>query len=147
MKETKVTTSLNTILADIHILNVKLHAYHWNISGIQFHAIHEATEGYYNYFFAQFDEVAERILQLESKPASTTKAYLELATIEEDEGTQFDASYVLNSIVSDFTLLLGKIKEALALAEEANDPGTQDLLGGQIAWLEKEIWILKSTIG
>lgn len=147
MNETKVTKSLNTILADMHILNVKLHAYHWNVSGMQFHAIHEATESYYNFFFAQFDEVAERILQLGSKPASTAKAYLELATIQEDEGTKFEAIYVLENVVADFALLLGKIKDTLALAEEANDTGTQDLLSGLITWLEKEIWILKSTLG
>ncbi|MGE9290002.1 MAG: Dps family protein [Puniceicoccales bacterium] len=147
MKETQVTKALNAILADMHVLNVKLHNYHWNVSGMQFHAIHEATEGYYNYFFGQFDDVAERILQLESKPVSTVKGYLELAEIEEDEGTRFDATYVLSHVLADFETLLKKVKEANAAAESENDLGTQDLLGGLISWFEKEIWLLKSTLG
>jgi starvation-inducible DNA-binding protein len=147
MDHTKITQALNEILADMHILNVKLHNFHWNVSGMQFHAIHSATEAYYDHFFAQFDDVAERILQLGSKPVSTTKGYLELATIEEENGTHFEAAYVLQSIASDFAAMLEKVKAANALAEGDGDVGTQDLLSGLIAWFEKEIWIIKSTLG
>ncbi len=145
MAETEVSKSLNQILADIHILIVKLHNYHWNVSGMQFHAIHNATEAYYDYFFEQYDEVAERVLQIGAKPVSTVKGYLELATISEDEGTKFDATYVLENILADFNALLGSCKKVNDLAE--GDTGTQDLLNGLVAWLEKEIWILKSSLG
>ena len=147
MAETAVSKSLNVILSDIHILVVKLHNYHWNVSGMQFHAIHNATEAYYDYFFEQYDEVAERVLQIGAKPVSTVKGYLELATISEDEGTKFEAAYVLENIVADFAALRGSCKSAFELAEEDSDTGTQDLLGALIGWLEKEIWILKSSLG
>jgi len=139
--------ALNSILANLHILNVKLHNYHWNVSGMQFHAIHTATEAYYDYCFAQFDDVAERILQLGVKPVSTAKGYLELATIHEDSGNHFDSTYVLENVLSDFKLLLAQVRNAFAVADEAEDLGTQDLLSGMVTWLEKEIWILNSTLG
>lgn len=145
--QTDVSKSLNKILADIHILIVKLHNYHWNVSGMQFHAIHNATEAYYDHFFGQYDEVAERVLQIGAKPVSTVKGYLELATISEDEGTKFDAVYVLENIVADFGALRGSCVDALELADSDGDTGTQDLLTGLISWLEKEIWILKSSLG
>lgn len=145
MAETEVSKSLNMILADIHILVVKLHNYHWNVSGMQFHAIHNATEAYYDHFFGLYDEVAERILQIDSKPVSTVKGYLELATISEEEGTKFEAVYVLEKIVADFAALCDSCKSALEVAE--GDVGTEDLLTGMITWLEKEIWILKSSLG
>ena len=104
------------------------------------------TVVYYNHFFGQFDDVAERVLQLEGIPVSTVKGYLELATLKEDEGTHFEAKYVLEQVLADFTYLMKETKESNALAEKDGDVGTMDLLGGLISWLEKEIWILKASL-
>ena len=147
MSETSVIDKLNAVLSSMHVLNVKLHNYHWNVSGMQFHAIHTMTEAYYYWLFAQFDDVAERILQLKAKPISTTSGYLELSAIGEDEGTHFDATYVLKNVIADFGILLGQIKDANAAAEEASDLGTLDMLSGQVAWIEKQIWLMESTLG
>lgn len=98
-------------------------------------------------FFAQFDDVAERILQLGAKPIATVKGYLEAATLAEETGDQFDATTVIQSVLADFTDLLTSVKAANGLADADGDLGTQDLLAGLITWLEKEIWILKSTLG
>lgn len=147
MKSTEVTHSLNAILANMHVLNAKLHNFHWNVFGMQFHSIHKTTEAYYDYFFKQFDDVAERILQLGAKPAATVKCYLELATIKEDEGSRFEPAFVLENVVADFTILRDQAKAVVVLAEKDGDLGTLDLLGGLIAWLEKEIWLTKSALG
>ncbi len=147
MKENQLTKALNEILADMHILIGKLHNYHWNVSGMQFHAIHSMTEAFYDYFFAQFDDVAERILQLEAKPISTVKGYLEATTLTEDTQECFSAETVLEQVSADFITLVDKLKQANALADEANDLGTQDMIGGQIAWLEKQLWLIRSTLG
>jgi starvation-inducible DNA-binding protein len=147
MADKTLISSLNTMLADIHVLVAKLHNYHWNVSGMQFYSIHNVTEGYYDYFFGQFDDVAERILQLGEKPLATVKAYLEATTLTEDEGSSFEPSYVLKKISEDFTTLLEQTKATNSLAEEAGDTATLDLLGGLIAWLEKELWLIRSTLG
>lgn len=147
MKETQLTKSLNEILADMHILIGKLHNYHWNVTGMQFHAIHSMTEAYYDYFFAQFDDVAERILQLEAKPIATVKGYLEASRLQEETHECFTAEHVLNSVCADFIALAAKLKSANTLAEEAADLGTQDMIGGQVAWLEKQVWLIRSTLG
>jgi starvation-inducible DNA-binding protein len=147
MADTKLVPALNTLLADIHVLVTKLHNYHWNVTGMQFYSIHNATEGYYDYFFGQFDDVAERILQLGEKPLATVKAYLAAATLEEDEGSSFEPAYVLEKVSADFTALLAQAKAANSLAEDAGDIATLDLLGGLIAWLEKELWIIRSSLG
>jgi starvation-inducible DNA-binding protein len=147
MSNANVINALNTILADMHVLTAKLHNYHWNVFGMQFHAIHEATEAYYNHFFSLFDDVAERILQLGEKPIATVKGYLEAATLKEDEGNRFEATYVLENILADFSSLLEEVKSANAVAEEAGDVGTVDLLTGVLTYLEKEIWLIKSSLG
>jgi starvation-inducible DNA-binding protein len=139
-------SKLNGILADIHVLIVKLHNFHWNIAGMEFHGIHSATEAYYKHFFAEFDEVAERILQLGDKPYSTVKGLLKGASLKDDTQTSFTAAYVLEAIIADFTQLLAAAKSANKSAEKDEDIATQGLMGGMIAFLEKELWILKATL-
>jgi starvation-inducible DNA-binding protein len=147
MSQKPLINALNTMLSDMHVLIAKLHNYHWNVSGMQFYSIHSVTEGYYDYFFGQFDDVAERILQLGEKPLGTVKAYLAAATLEEDEGTSFEPTYILEKVAVDFTKLLEQAKATNSLADEADDIATQDLLGSLIAWLEKELWIIKASLG
>ncbi|KAF0094776.1 MAG: starvation-inducible DNA-binding protein [Puniceicoccaceae bacterium 5H] len=142
----KLITSLNGMLADMHVMIAKLHNYHWNVCGLQFYSIHAVTEGYYNYFFETFDDVAERILQLGAKPLATVRGYLENAKLAEETGDSFEPAYVLNSISADFKTFLEQAKAANALAEESGDVATQDLLSGFIAKLEKELWLIRSTL-
>lgn len=146
MNHSKTIDLLNELLCNLHVLNVKLHNFHWNVQGMEFMMIHKATEAYYDYCFAQFDEVAERILQLEGKPVATTKGYIEKATIQEDAATEFSAKTVLSAVLVDFGTLHSQSKAAVASAEEQGDSGTVDMLGEIIDWLEKEIWILKSSL-
>lgn len=46
MKNNQLIDKLNQNVADLHLIYVKLHNYHWNVKGLQFFQIHNATEGY-----------------------------------------------------------------------------------------------------
>lgn len=54
---------------------------------MQFPMVHKTTEAYYNFLFEQFDDIAERVLQLGSKPIARVEGYLERSTIKETEDT------------------------------------------------------------
>lgn len=141
----QTVTKLNNLLANMHVLVTKLHNYHWNVSGLHFGAVHAKTESYYDYFFAQFDEVAERILQLKAKPLATNKAYLEAATIQEESANSFTTQEVLEKVLGDFEAILAQVKDLQNAAEDDDTP-TNDMLDDQRAWLEKEIWMLNATL-
>lgn len=141
-----LVNALNKTLANLHVMTVKLHNYHWNVKGLQFFSIHNMTEGYYDHFFKLYDDVAERILQLEAKPLATVKEYLDNATIAEETGNSFDARQVLESILADFKTLLTDAKALGKLAEDASDSATGMLVDDIIAWLEKQIWMLRSSL-
>jgi len=102
MLNNNLVEQLNKNLADLQVMYVKLHNYHWNVKGKHFFGIHNMTESYYNYFAAQYDEVAERILQIGGKPITTMKSYLEKSEIKEEENNEFSADDVINSIVRVF---------------------------------------------
>ena len=143
--EKKLISLLNQNIADLHVLYVKLHNYHWNIQGMQFMPIHNMTEEYYNYIAELYDALAERILQLGEKPISSVKAYLGRAQIQEESANDFSADQVFSGIVADFNYLLGEYKAALKMAEEANDVSTANIVSETIQWFEKNLWILKAS--
>lgn len=111
MENQKLINQLNQNLADVQVLYVKLHNYHWNIQGMQFFSIHNVTEEYYNFFAEQYDEIAERILQIKGKPLTTMKSYLEKTGISEEDKKEFSASDVLKGVTADFEYLLGEFKK------------------------------------
>ncbi len=136
---------LNQNIADLHILYVKLHNYHWNVKGMQFFPIHNMTEEYYDYVAELYDTLAERVLQLEAKPLSTVKEYLETANIKEEPATDFSAEQVLAGIIADFEYLLSAYQELLSIAEEQRDVSTANIISDTIQWLEKALWMLKAS--
>ncbi|NLT51356.1 MAG: DNA starvation/stationary phase protection protein [Ignavibacteria bacterium] len=144
---TKLINLLNKNLADLQILYVKLHNYHWNVKGSMFKPVHEQTEAYYDYIAEQFDKVAERIIQIGGKPSATLQEYLKKSTLKEESENSFDGKYVLSSVLSDFEFLNIQYKEISSLAGEGNDIPTSNIADDNIAWLEKEIWMIRACIG
>lgn len=146
MTSNKLIELLNQNLANLQILYVKLHNYHWNVKGMNFKPVHETTEAYYDHFAEQYDEVAERIVQLGGKPLSSLEEYLKNATLNEEIKKEFEVKYVLSSIVSDFKLLNKDFKEISKAASENADVPTGNIADDNVAWLEKQIWMVTASI-
>lgn len=146
MKSDKLIGLLNKNLANLQILYVKLHKYHWNVKGMNFKSVHEMTESYYDYFAEQYDEIAERIVQLGGKPLATLNDYLKNASLKEETKNDFEVKYVLSSVLSDFELLNNDFKEISKVAGENVDVSTANIADNNVAWLEKQIWMIKASL-
>ena len=79
------------------------------------------------------------------KRVSTLKDYLAVATIKEATGKE-STKEMIKAVISDFELLVNDYKEAIHLAEEADDDVTADLFVGMKGALEKHLWMLKTTL-
>lgn len=145
MEHKQLIDKLNTNVANLQVLYVKLHNYHWNVRGAQFFSIHQVTESYYDYIAEQYDAIAERILQLGAKPLTTLKEYLDNATLQEEQGKDFDPPYILDRLIEDFNQLKKDFKEISDLANEINDQTTVAMADENVAWLEKAIWMLNAS--
>ena len=146
MKNENLIEMLNKNLSNLQVMYVKLHNYHWNVKGINFKAVHEMTEAYYNYLAEQYDEVAERIVQLGAKPLTSLHDYLNNSSIKEEEKNDFDGKTVLSSVLADFESLNNEYKEISKTAGENDDITTAGIADDNVAWLEKEIWMLKACL-
>ena len=140
----EVAKSLNSYLADLNLLYVKIHNLHWNIEGSTFFQLHSVFEGYYEAIAKTLDEVAERMLILGHRPAASMKEYLDLSTLKELESKGLSAQESINILESDFLNMLSQSRSILTLAEDANDQGTVDLMAGLIGEYEKSLWMIKS---
>ncbi len=131
--------------ADMAVLYIKLHNYHWHVKGLQFKLIHELTERYYEEMAEFYDATAERLLQLGVQAPASMKEFLEISKIEEESSKNFTTSDVLKNLIKDFEYLLKELQITRISAADENDSTTDSILTGIIEHLEKEIWILKYT--
>lgn len=140
-----VTDKINLLLADSHVFFTKLHNYHWNIKGLQFLSLHQKTEEYYTEFAVVYDDLAERLLQLGEKPVVTLKKILEITRIEEETDRNFTAQQVVSNILKDFEHFYKEFKELSSVA--GDDVTTVNYADDKIAYLEKEMWMMRSMLG
>lgn len=135
---------LNNFVADLAVMNVKLHNLHWNVTGIHFIAIHKYTEDLYDDLFEKYDEVAEHVRMLGEYPLASMKQYLEHTGIKEIETHQIDDTKVITTLIDDLTYLREKITEIRNTADEANQFTTVALFEDYAGDFDKQLWILKA---
>lgn len=136
---------LKQLMADSHVMFTKLHNYHWHVRGLEFLALHAKTEEAYGFFSVQYDDLAERLLQLGSSPLTTTRQIIEQTTIKESDATRFSATEVIEGMIEDYGYFLNEFKNLSDLAE--TDPTTQAYADEKTAYFEKELWMLRSLVG
>jgi starvation-inducible DNA-binding protein len=137
---------MNVQLSNWTVLYVKLHHFHWYVKGPHFPVLHVKFEELYEMAALKLDELAERLLAIEGKPASTMKEFLSLSTIQEANKAQTEND-MLSTTIADLTALVEGLEETAKIAEEAKDDATADVIIGQVEQLQKQIWMLKSTLG
>ncbi|MFA5006105.1 MAG: DNA starvation/stationary phase protection protein [Candidatus Izemoplasmatales bacterium] len=135
------TQALNRRVADFGVLFVKLHNYHWLVTGPHFHQLHALFETLYDEVAERLDEVAERILQLGGVPFATLKEFLAQTSIPEARGNETPTEMV-NQTIYDFTTVNEAVREAIRTAQTDGDEVTADLLVGISKSFEKHLWML-----
>lgn len=138
---------MNELVADLAVLNVKLHNVHWNVIGPQFVRIHEFTEAIYTETFTQFDAVAEAVKMRGVQPFANLKDYLANTKIEE---LASDRSYQVNEaleiVLKDIQFLKVKSVGVRSEAEAQGDFEVVALMEGHITGYNKHIWFIQSML-
>ena len=140
----KVIKQLKQIQADAHALYIKVHNYHWNVKGMDFHPVHAYTEGLYNEMSVLFDDMAERAIILGDKPYLTIEELSKATKIETEKGDSFKLREIVDKITADFEYLLKSFKKLSVAASEEDDKGTEAFADEKVAKLEKDLWMLNS---
>jgi len=144
-KKSSLEQLLNEQVANLNVLYVKLHNYHWYVKGTNFFRLHAKFEELYNEVTEQMDAIAERMLALKWTPAASLKEYLDLATIQEATGKEKPQAMVQH-VLEDLATLTEAYNEGIGLADQAEDNVTSDLLTGYLGKWEKQMWMLRAYL-
>ncbi len=145
---TQIAKSLNQLLADQHVLYIKLRNFHWNLTGSSFVEIHQFFEKLYNALAEDIDQVAERIQQLGLPAIGSMSEFLSHATLKEAKGGKINQVDAIQELVADNDSCSRKIRSVISTFEENyDDRGTVDLLTRLILNHEKNAWMLRRYLG
>lgn len=136
--------SVQTYLANLAVLFVKLHNVHWNVVGSQFLRIHTFTEELYDQIFEDYDSVAELLKAKGVTPLSTMKEYLTRATIDEAVAKDFSAAESLQLVEADLASMRSLATEIRNSADEAGDFETVAMFEDHVAFYSKNLWFIKA---
>jgi starvation-inducible DNA-binding protein len=140
-----VAEGLSDVLADTYRLVFKTHAYHWNVEGPLFHAIHTLTEGQYEDMFQAADELAERMRALGRLAPMRMAQILDASVIADAEGTP-DARRMVQDLADDHARVSHRLRDLAEIAGEGRDIVTEDLATARSAFHEKAAWMLRSIV-
>ena len=140
-KVANVVAGLNQLLADFQVYYTNLRGMHWNIKGHGFFVLHEKFEHMYNDAATKIDEIAERILTLGGVPESRFSKYLEVAKVKEEADVACGHAAIEN-ILATYKYMIATERHLMALAADAGDDVTVDLLTGYLKEQEKMVWML-----
>ena len=132
----KVVKGLNQLLADFQVYYTNLRGYHWHVRGPQFFTLHEQFEKMY-------DGAAEHIVQLGAMPENRFSEYLKICKIKEQTKVS-SKDDIIPLILNALKVLIAQERAVAALADEAGDIATGDLVSDLIDEQEKTVWMIAS---
>jgi starvation-inducible DNA-binding protein len=136
---------INQYVADIAIFIIKLHNLHWNTKGRHFEEVHKYTEALYVRFFEMYDEFAELLKSKNQVVFGSMTDYLKISSLKEVEKTNFTDTEALAIIIYDFDMLKLTMNSLIEIASKDKDYTILDMAQKEMAYLEKEIWMLQAT--
>ncbi len=140
-KVADVVKGLSRLLADFQVYYANLRGFHWNIKGDGFFTLHAKFEELYNDAANKVDEIAERILQLDSTPEHRYSKYLSVSTVKETDVIHSGHKAVAH-ILDTLKEIIRQERALIQTASEANDEVTVALLDDYLKGQEKTVWML-----
>lgn len=141
-----IYNEMNTFLADLTVLNIKIHNIHWNLKGDDFYTIHKLMDEFYDDINDKIDAVAERLIVIGGRPLGSLKRIMATTNIKELEDEDIRSKEAFNHLITDFNQLLQHSNRLIQLSDEENDYGTADEFTEYSKNFGKILWMLNSYI-
>ena len=128
---------LKQVLDATHLLYLKTHEAHWNVTGPMFPQLHELFGSQYADLHDATDELAERLRQVKAPAFFPPFA---------GDGYPVDVAARVATIQAQHELLSALCSNVSKYAEAEGDQGTIDLLGRRMGAHDKAAWMLRSIL-
>ena len=139
--------ALNGLLADYYALYLKTKNFHWHVTGPHFREYHLLFDEQATELIATTDLVAERVRKLGQDTLTSIGSIAAKQRIKDHDSTTTDAAQMLQALHADNETLIGALKDAKGLADQAGDNATDGLLDDWTDQAEQRAWFLAAKIG
>jgi starvation-inducible DNA-binding protein len=140
-----IAEGISRVLADTYTLYLKTHNFHWNVEGPMFNTLHLMFETQYTELALAVDLIAERIRALGFPAPGSYREFAELSSIEDAAGRP-TAMEMIAQLAKDQETVVRTARQVFALAAEAHDEPTADLLTQRMQVHEKTAWMLRAML-
>ncbi len=141
-----IASGLSKLLADTYTLYLTTHNFHWNVTGPMFNTLHTMFMGQYTELWNAVDPIAERIRSLGHFAPGSYQQFSELTSLPDVPATPPKAVEMIKILVKGHEAVARTARSTFALAGEADDQPTADLLTQRLDIHEKTAWMLRSLL-
>jgi len=141
-----VVDTLNARLADMVDLHWQIKQAHWNVTGMDFIAVHRLFDEQAAMAREMADTLAERARGLQGVAEGTIRLAVERSTIDEFPHGLIDAKSAITELVDRYEQLSQAFKNASDDAADAEDKGTEDVYVELIRTIDKQTYFLRSHL-
>jgi starvation-inducible DNA-binding protein len=143
--KSRVIESLKHSQADVVCLYLNAKRYHWYTYGPLFRDLHLLFDEIAIAAFEQIDPLGERLRILGGDPVSAPDEIRSAATVTIASGKPTPAA-MLSEALDNEHRVIDEMREGARIADEENDPGTNDLYAGAVQVHEKYAWFLEEAL-
>ncbi len=141
-----IAGGLSRLLADTYTLYLTTHNFHWNVTGPMFNTLHTMFMAQYTELWTAVDPIAERIRSLGHPAPGSYAAFGALASIPDAPTLPPKALEMVRILVAGHEAVARTARSIFALADQAADEPTADLLTQRLAVHEQTAWMLRSLL-
>ena len=135
---------MKQVLATQFAFYLKVHSFHWNVTGPNFSQYHAFWGDLYNELWASLDEVAEHIRAIQGFAPGALSRMQALSNIS-DQVEVPSAADMFRIALADNTKMITVLTEAFRAAEDAGEVGLANFLQDRIDIHKKHGWMLRAT--
>ena len=120
---------------------------HWNVTGMEFIALHQLFDQIAGRVQKWIDDIAERAATLGGYVLGTARLAVANSMLAEYDLEALSGPANVTALLAQISAYTARIRDAIQAADTADDPVTVDLLTRILGEAEKDMWFLESHIG
>jgi len=140
-----VVLGLQRQVANAFILYLNYKHYHWQTFGPLFRDLHLLFDEFAGEVYGSIDDLAERVRMIGQNPVSRIEEFQKTATIKSAEDST-DMREMIREADINALVVIKEMRAAIKTADEADDPGTADVLTRFVQIHEKHEWWLRDIL-
>lgn len=140
-----VVSNLQKQVANAFILYLNYKHYHWQTFGPLFRDLHLLFDEFAEEVYATIDVMAERVRMIGQNPVSRIEEFQKTATIK-SAAENSEMRSMIQEADANAIQVIKEMREAIKTADQADDPGTADVLTRFVQIHEKHEWWLRDIL-